>query len=329
MHTKGRVLGRQIKSNKLETKIFCGDSLKVLDKIPDESLQLIVTSPPYNIGKEYERDQRRSLEEYVEWLRPIIRKMCKKISDDGSICWQVGNYVNKGEVFPLDFYFYQIFLDEGFKLRNRIIWHFNFGLHASARFSGRYETILWFTKSDNYVFNLDAIRVPQLYPGKRHSSKKGELAGVPSGNPLGKNPSDFWEFSSVEAFENDLTWDIPNVKSNHPEKTLHPCQFPTELAERCILAFTKKGDVVLDPFVGAGTTVIAALKHGRVGLGIDKSREYAKLARERITAFKKGDLKLRPAGRPVRKLKNDKVSTIPEEWLDSNRNASTKVKKNG
>src|SRR5262249_45679680 len=87
-------------------------------------------------------------------------------------------------------YFYDIFKDAGFKLRNRIIWHFEHGLHASKRFSGRYETILWFTKSEDYTFNLDSVRVPSKYPGKLHY--KGEKRGLPSGNPLGKNPSDLW-----------------------------------------------------------------------------------------------------------------------------------------
>ena len=129
-----------------------------------------------------------SLDEYLEWLEPIVKKLCSKIRPGGSVCWQVGNFVKDGEVFPLDYFFYKMFIDQGLKLRNRIIWQFNFGLHASKRLSGRYETLLWFTKSDNYTFNLDPIRIPQLYPGKRHSKRKGERAGQISGNPLGKNP---------------------------------------------------------------------------------------------------------------------------------------------
>ncbi|MBL4616595.1 MAG: site-specific DNA-methyltransferase [Robiginitomaculum sp.] len=299
------------------SKIICADSIKALDQIDEKSIQLVVTSPPYNIGKEYEQGVRMSLEEYLEWLEPIIEKLCSKISNSGSICWQVGNYVNKGEVFPLDLYFYEMFRKCGFKLRNRMIWHFNFGLHASNRFSGRYETVLWFTRTDEYIFNLDPVRVPQLYPGKRHSAKKGGKAGELSGNPLGKNPSDFWEFSPEEAFSENPLWNLPNVKSNHPEKTQHPCQFPSELAERCILALSNSGDTILDPFVGSGTTVIAALKHDRVGVGIDKSKEYAALSRERIQLFKKGELKLRRAGKIIRKPKSgERVSTIPEEWIE-------------
>ena len=240
-----------------------GDAFDELDKVRDASCKLIVTSPPYNIGKEYERDQRLSLREYIRWLDKIVGKLCQKVATDGHICWQSGSFIEDGEVFPLDAFFYRMFKRRGLKLRNRIIWHFNFGLNAQTRFSGRYETLLWFTKSDDYTFNLDPVRVTQLYPGKRHSSKKGAKAGQPSGNPKGKNPSDFWTFDAKAAFEEHPIWDFPNVKSNHPEKTIHPCQFPSELVERCVLALTNDDDLVLDPFLGSGTTAIAALKYGR------------------------------------------------------------------
>src|SRR5262249_49329720 len=154
------------------------------------------------------------------------------------VCWQVGNFVEKGEIFPLDIFFYDIFKDAGFKLRNRVIWHFEHGLHATRRLSGRYETILVFSKTDDYKFRLDSVRVPAKYPGKR--AFKGSKRGQPSGNPLGKNPSDVW--SIVERDWDRLVWDVPNVKANHPEKTEHPCQFPVELVERCVLAFTDEGD---------------------------------------------------------------------------------------
>src|SRR5690606_32891781 len=211
-------------------EILCGDCQDKLISQPDGKFDLIITSPPYNIGKSYET--KGSIESYLSNQKKIIEQLVRLLSDKGSICWQVGNYVNNGEVFPLDIFYYNIFKDLGLKLRNRIIWHFGHGLHASNRFSGRYETILWFTKTDNYIFNLDDVRVPSKYPGKRHfkGPKKGQL----SGNPKGKNPSDIWEII-IQDWENEL-WNIPNVKSNHPEKTEHPCQYPIELVERCILA---------------------------------------------------------------------------------------------
>ena len=296
-------------------RLLLGDCFEQMDTLQNESIQLVVSSPPYNIGKEYETDRRMSLDEYLTWLKPIVNKICDKIAPSGSICWQVGSYISKGEVFPLDYYFFPMFLEKGFKLRNRIIWRYNFGLHANKRLSGRYETVLWLSKTDSYKFNLDPIRVPQLYPGKRHPVHKGDLAGKPSGNPMGKNPSDYWEFSGEEAFLRDTIWDIPNVKSNHPEKTTHPCQFPVELAERCILAFSDEGDSVMDPFMGVATTVIAALKNKRIGVGIEKDERYMALARQRVEEFEQGELPLRQSGLKTRRPKpTEKVARIPDDW---------------
>lgn len=296
--------------------LLLGEAKEQLTLLADESFKLIITSPPYNIGKEYERNEFESIDQYLKSIGEIIDLLVQKVSMDGSICWQVGNYVKGGEIVPLDVLCYDFFKQRGMKLRNRIIWRFNFGLHSSRRFSGRYETLLWFTKSDQYTFNLDPIRVPQIYPGKRHSTSKGPLAGLPSGNPLGKNPSDYWEFIPSESFGNSNVWDIPNVKSNHPEKTIHPCQFPIELVERCILALTNEGDRVLDPFVGTGTTVIAAIKNLRNGCGIDRENKYLKIAEKRIRALAKGSLKIRPLGKPVHVPgKKESVAQIPEEWV--------------
>ncbi|MFH0813831.1 MAG: site-specific DNA-methyltransferase [Pseudomonadota bacterium] len=217
--------------------------------IPDESLQLIVTSPPYNIGKEYEKKLR--LNNYLEQQTTVIKECVRTLSSHGSICWQVGNYVENGSIIPLDTILYPIFTALGLKMRNRIVWHFEHGLHCSKRFSGRYETIIWFTKSGDYVFNLDPVRVPQKYPGKKYF--KGPNAGKYSCNPLGKNPGDVWV--------------IPNVKNNHVEKTNHPCQFPVELIERLVLSLTDEGDWVLDPCLGTGTSIIAAIRHNRRGAG--------------------------------------------------------------
>jgi len=138
--------------------VYHGDVMNFLQQIPDASINLIITSPPYNIGKEYE--SRTSLEKYIYTQSEFIAHLYRKLRDDGSICWQVGNFVDKGEVYPLDILYYPVFKNLGMKLRNRIIWKFGHGLHASKRFSGRYETILWFTKTDRYTFNLDPVRIP-------------------------------------------------------------------------------------------------------------------------------------------------------------------------
>lgn len=305
-------------------RVVTGDAEEHLAMLGEQTVDLVVCSPPYNIGKIYERDRNLSFEEYLVWQKAVVERLSKVLKIGGSICWQVGNYVKDGAVVPLDIPFFKIFVDSGFILRNRIIWRFNFGQNTDRRFSGRYETVLWFTLGDNYKFNLDPVRVPQIYPGKRHAKSKGLVAGLPSGNPKGKNPSDYWEFSAERDFLENPVWEIPNVKAGHPEKTDHPCQFPIELAERCILALTDNGDFVLDPFVGVGSTMIAAAKHGRRGVGFEKDIIFAKLANERIDAVKQGTLRMRPSGMPVRKPNAaEKVARVPDEWIVGRRGRET------
>ena len=276
--------------------LFHGSCLDLLKDIPDRSMQLVVTSPPYNIGKEYEK--KLKIKTYIEQQAEVIKECVRVLSDTGSICWQVGNYVNNGAIIPLDTILYPLFHDLNLIMRNRIVWHFEHGLHCSRRFSGRYETIIWFTrKTKEYVFNLDPVRVPQKYPAKKYF--KGPKAGQYSCNPLGKNPGDIW--------------DIPNVKSNHVEKTEHPCQFPVELIERFVLSMTNEGDWVFDPFLGTGTSIIAAIRHKRRGAGAETEKKYANIARNRIQKAIDGTLRTRPMNKPKYEPKsnNNKLTISP------------------
>ena len=257
------------------------DNLKFMGEFDDGAFKLIVTSPPYNLGKSYEG--KSSLRGYLQSQRAVIKECIRLLHPQGSICWQTGNYVDNGEVMPLDLLLYPTFRRQGLKIRNRIIWHFGHGLHCTKRLSGRYETITWWTKGDDYTWNLDPIRVPPKYPGKKYF--RGPKVGQLSCNPKGKNPSDVWE--------------IPNVKSNHPEKTEHPCQFPVELIERLVLSMTDEGDSVFDPYMGVGSTAIAALKHNRNVYGCDIVERYVDLALERIGELHEGTLRTRPMGKPV------------------------------
>ena len=257
------------------------DNLKFMRGLADCSMKLIVTSPPYNIGKSYER--RSPLEKYIADQAQVISECVRLLHPNGSLCWQVGNHVVDGEIFPLDVELYHLFKDHGLRLRNRVVWHFEHGLHCTKRLSGRYETILWFTKTDEYTFNLDPIRVPSKYPNKKYY--KGPKAGELSCNPLGKNPGDVWVF--------------PNVKNNHVEKTIHPCQFPIELVERLVLSLTERGDKILDPYMGVGSSVLAALIHGREGYGCDLQEKYVQIAWERVHQLRAGTLQTRPMNKPV------------------------------
>lgn len=287
----------------VKTTLFHGDRLDLIAQIKasGDRARLILTSPPYNTGRDYEDDS--DFETYLALQRETIAACVEIMAEDGSICWQVGHYIEGSkeskEAFPLDLVLYPIFKSFGLKLKNRLVWTFGHGLHETARFSGRHETVLWFTKSDDYVFNLDDVRVPQKYPGKR--AFRGKNKGQPSGNPLGKNPSD--------------VWDMPNVKANHVEKTEHPCQFPVGLAERLILALTNPGDLVFDPYLGAGTTAATAVLCDRRAAGADIEADYLKIALERVQQAAQGTLPYRPMNKPVYEPNPESSqATPPPEW---------------
>ncbi|KKL94133.1 hypothetical protein LCGC14_1867730 [marine sediment metagenome] len=297
-------------SKRNDATLRCGDSKRFLASLPDDSAQLVITSPPYNLGKAYER--KAKLDEYLNFQRQIIAECVRITRDGGSICWQVGNSILKNrEILPLDTLIHPLFAEHrescGIRLRNRIVWHFEHGLHCSQRFSGRYETILWYTVGDPYLFNLDPVRVPQKYPGKKHY--QGNNRGKPSGNPLGKNPGDFWVFRAEE--DRSDVWVFPNVKGNHVEKTDHPCQFPIELPARLILALSEEGDLVVDPFVGVGTTTAAAVLLRRRAAGVDRLREYVETARRRARAVASGRLRYRAIGKPVYEPRPNTPLTTP------------------
>ena len=271
--------------------------------MPSEPLfDLVVTSPPYNIGKSYEKKD--ALETYMAWQKRIINLIVPRLKPEGSLCWQVGNFVDNGQIVPLDIEFAPIFKGHGLQMRNRIIWHFGHGLHTRRRFSGRYEVVLWYSKTDDYYFDLDAVRVPSKYPGKKHF--KGPKKGLVSGNPLGKNPEDVWE--DVED-----VWNIPNVKSNHVEKTRHPCQFPVGLIERLVLSMTRSGGLVFDPFAGVASAGVAAAIHGRRFWGCELMAEYAKEGLARLELALDGRARYRPHDKPLYDHTQSSLSRKPED----------------
>lgn len=279
--------------------LWHGDVLQFLNALPERPLfDLVLTSPPYNIGKPYEK--KVELNKYLFWHESVIVSIISRLKDTGSICWQVGNYVDNGEIIPLDFLFSPIFRKYNLQLRNRIIWHFGHGLHNKKRFSGRYEVVLWYTKSDNYTFNLDPVRIDSKYPGKKHF--KGPRAGEYSSHPLGKNPEDVWA--------------IPNVKSNHIEKTSHPCQFPVGLVERLVLALTNEKDIIFDPFAGVASAGVAAAVHKRRFWGCEIKKKYIEKGYERMHDALHGKAIYRPHDKPIYDPRQSKLSIWPPELLE-------------
>ena len=245
--------------------IYLGDTLDYMRGLPDSCVDLVVSSPPYNLGKEYEL--RGSLAVYLEQQATVLGECCRLLKDTGSLFWQVGAFSDRGRLIPLDVRFFPILERLGMIPRNRIIWVRQHGLHGRRKFSCRHETILWFTKNDEYVFDLDAIRVPQKYPNKKHyrGDRKGEL----SCHPDGKNPGDIWIFR--------------NVKHNHEEQTIHPCQFPEDLVARIVLSTTRPSDVVLDPYMGVGTVAVVSRDCNRHFLGAELDGAYYAVAVRRLS----------------------------------------------
>jgi adenine-specific DNA-methyltransferase len=281
--------------------IWQGDAIEFLEKVQPNSISLVISSPPYFMGKEYDRSH--SPADFVAQHERLFPLMVRAIKPGGSLCWQVGHHVKNGRAIPLDALVYGVAAKhEELILRNRIVWMFNHGVHCSKRFSGRHETVLWFTKGDNYTFDLDAVRVPQKYPGKRHY--KGPRKGEWSGNPLGKNPGD--------------VWDIPNVKARHVEKTDHPCQFPTALVRRFVCAVTNPGDLVADPFLGSGTTCIVALLEQRNFLGCEIEQKYLQISKTRIDDIRNGLLRVRP-DKPVRSPREGEAVSVTPPHFASHR----------
>lgn len=285
--------------------LYNGDCINLLQQIPSESVDLVITSPPYCMGKAYE-DPHNDIETFREQHERIFDDIYRIVKPNGSICWQIGYHVSEKCIIPLDYIIYDIFTEKSkaqeypFILRNRIIWTFGHGLNSIRRFSGRHEIILWFTKGDSFEFNLDEVRVPQKYPGKR--AYKGPHKGELSGNPLGKNPSDVWE--------------IPNVKANHIEKTEHPCQFPVAIPQRLIKALTHENALVLDPFMGSGTTGVASVVEKRRFVGAELQADYYDIAIERITDAIEGRAKIRNDVPVASPNPNTAVAKLPEEFAE-------------
>lgn len=280
------------------SEILLEDAMCFLAALESGSADLVVSSPPYFMGKEY--DTSCNVDDFIAVHQHLLEQLVRIVRPGGSICWQVGHHVSRNVEIPLDAIVYSVFSkSEYLKLRNRIVWVFGHGEHCKRRFSGRHETVLWFTKGEPYYFDLDAVRVPQKYPGKTHY--KGPRQGKPSGNPLGKNPGDVWE--------------IPNVKAAHVEKTEHPCQFPVALAQRLVRALCPVGGLVVDPYVGSGTTAVAAVMEKRRFVGSDHNINYVTIARMRLRQLRAGALRIRPINLPVQlPSANQAVSRTPLEW---------------
>jgi len=233
----------------IEPEIVYGDALAKLAELNENSVDLIIADPPYNLGKNYGNNQdARSFEEYLDFSRQWLKEARRILKPTGSL------YVFMG--FRFISYLYMI-LEQELKMNfnNWITWHYTQGIGRTKGFSPRHDDILWFSKSEHYKFNLDAIRVPQKYYRERN-------------NMRGANPGDVWEFSHVHYCNEN--------------RQNHPTQKPEGLIERMVLASSDEKDFVLDPFAGSGTTLRVCQQLNRYSLGFEINPDYVEMIRKRL-----------------------------------------------
>lgn len=225
-----------------------GDAIKILKSFPSESVDLICTDPPYNLGKDYGNNiDFKQWHEYKEFTKSWVAESARILKQTGSF------YVFMGVRFISKLFL--ILQDTGLHFNSWITWHYTQGMGRTKGYSPRHEDILYFTKSDKYTFNLDAIRIPQKYFRKRN-------------NMSGANPGDVWEFS--------------HIHYSNPERLDHPTQKPEALMKRIVLASSNEGDIVLDPFVGSGTSCVVANILKRKWIGIDINPKYIEMSEKRM-----------------------------------------------
>lgn len=235
--------------------IYCGDSVELMKQWPAESVHLAFADPPYNIGYVYDK-YRDDLpdQQFVAWCREWMGGIHRLLTRDGSF------FLAIGDEMAADLRI--VGRELGFHLRNWIIWHYSFGQHQRAKFGRSHIHIFYFTKDPvQLTFNDQAVR----YPSARHTEYQ-DLRADPQGRIL-----------------NDVWADIPRVCGTFKERAgFHGCQLPEALLTRIILASSRPGEIVFDPFMGSGTTAVAAKRAGRRYVGIDLSAEYVERSEKRL-----------------------------------------------
>lgn len=247
--------------------IYQVDCLENLRKIPDKCINITVTSPPYNIGKEYEKNM--PLNEYLKWCQNWINEIYRLTINNGSFWLNLGylSIPEQAKAIPIS---YLLWDKIPFYLIQEIVWNYGAGVAGKKFFSPRNEKFLWYVKDqDNYTFNLDEVRDPNVkYPNQK---KNGKIKV----NSQGKNPTDVWQFPKVTSGKNRAS----------KERTSHPAQFPIKVIERIIKASSNSQEIVLDPFLGSGTTAIVALELNRQFIGFEIRKDYCDIAVNRLKNY--------------------------------------------
>jgi adenine-specific DNA-methyltransferase len=247
-----------------EYAIFCADCLVGMRELPSSLFDLTITSPPYNIGKEYE--QPLALTDYIEWCRTWMCEIFRLSQPRGAFWLNLGyvSMTDKAKALPLP---YLLWDKCPFFLIQEVVWNYGAGVAGKKSLSPRNEKFLWYVKNpEDYTFNLDEIRDPEVkYP---YQKKNGKLRC----NSIGKNPSDVWQIAKVTS----------GTHRASPERSPHPAQFPLDLIDRIVLGFSNRGDAVFDPFMGSGSTAESCIRQGRKVVGFEMRHDYCEVAAKRL-----------------------------------------------
>jgi site-specific DNA-methyltransferase (adenine-specific) len=269
-------------------RVFCEDALAGLARIPDGSIDLILTDPPYNLGKDYGNDSDQlSVEAYLAWTESWIDAALPKLKDNGSL-YLFLTWRHAPEIF--------VMLKKRMTMMNEIIWDRRVpSMGGSTRsFSSVHDTIGFFVKRKDYYFDLDAVRIP--YDAATKKARSRSIFVGAKWLEVGYNPKDMWSVSRLHR--------------EHAERVDHPTQKPLEIIERMLKASCPPGGLVLDPFMGSGTTAVAARRLGRHFTGFELNPAYCEIIQQRL-ALPEGLVKKRPVARKkTKQISDHKVNTV-------------------
>jgi len=261
-------------------KIIQGDSLKLMGDLPDSSVDLIITSPPYADMKSYIGWSGIPADGYVDWFLPFCKEAERILKPTGSFILNINDKVENGFRHPYVFdLISEIHKQTGLKMYERLFWNKLKSLPNRSRFGDRVEYIFWFAKSKNFYINLDEMRVP-------YSEKSISRMKKPLKKRYARTSDDVTEYKSWSPNEKGaLPTTLINISSESKKVCDdHVAVYPVDLAKYFIKGSTKEGDIVLDPFMGSGTTAVASIELGRNFIGFEIQQTYVDFANKRIVS---------------------------------------------
>lgn len=260
-------------------KIYLGDSIELIKQLPNDSVDLVITSPPYSTLKTYITDPGISPNDWVEWFMPLCKEIERVIKPTGSFILNINDKVESGFRHPYVFDFIsQLHKQTGLKMFERLFWNKMKGLPNRSRFGDRVEFVFWFAKQKGFYFNIDEMRTEYSQSSIKRFKK-------PLKKRYARTENDTDEYKDWSAnVKGALPTTLVNISSESKRiADNHVAVYPLNFAKYFIRGATKPGDLVLDPFMGTGTTGLACKELGRDYIGFELQETYIEIAQKRIT----------------------------------------------